>query len=54
MHAYAITITMSDGSQGRHHGLYASGCAAVACALGAFPQARRISALCLRNLGVAV
>ena len=44
MRSYQITITMADGSQGRHHGLYASGCDAILCALDLFPEARRVSA----------
>lgn len=42
--SYQITITMSDGSQGRHHGLYADAFVAVTCALEAFPEAVRITA----------
>lgn len=44
MHAFIVQITMPDGSMGRHHGLYPSGCDAVICALDAFPDACRISA----------
>lgn len=41
---FIVQITMPDGSKGRHHGLYPSGCDAVICALDAFPDAKRISA----------
>lgn len=44
MRLFVVTIRMPDGSAGRHHGLYASGCAAVLVALQAFPAARSISA----------
>ena len=44
MRTFAITITMPDGSQGRHAGLYPDGCTAVICAMEAFPAARRIAA----------
>ncbi len=44
MHAYLILITMGDGSQGSHNGLYADGFDAVIYALESFPDARRISA----------
>lgn len=35
---------MSDGSQGRHHGLYTDGFDAVISALEHFPDAKRITA----------
>lgn len=44
MRAYLILITMGDGSQGQHNGLYADGFDAVICAMETFPDARRISA----------
>ena len=44
MNTYLITITMADGSQGQHHGLYADGFAAVITAMENFPSAQRISA----------
>lgn len=44
MRAYLVQITLADGSQGQHHGLYASGFDAVLVALDLFPGARRISA----------
>lgn len=44
MRTYVVTITMPDGSQGRHHGIYADGFAAVLAAMELFPQAQRISA----------
>lgn len=44
MKAYLVTITMLDGSRGRHHGLYDSACTAIVCALQAFPDALRIAA----------
>lgn len=44
MHAYLILITMGDGSQDSHNGLYADGFDAVIYALESFPDARRISA----------
>lgn len=43
MHSYLITITMPDGSQGQHNGLYADGLAAM-YAMEHFPDAKRISA----------
>lgn len=42
---YLVTITMPDGSQGRHHGLYQDGFAAILAAMERFPEARRVSAL---------
>lgn len=44
MYRYLVQITMPDGSQGRHSGLYADGFDAVLCALENFPDAKRISA----------
>lgn len=44
MRAYLITITMHDGSQGHHHGLYADGFDATITAMDLFPDAKRISA----------
>ena len=44
MRIYLILITMGDGSQGSHNGLYADGFDAVIYALESFPDARRISA----------
>lgn len=44
MRRYEIVITMPDGSQGRHSGIYADGFAAAIAAMEAFPEARRISA----------
>jgi hypothetical protein len=44
MRRYEITITMPDGSQGRHSGIYADGFEAVICAMDAFPEAHRIAA----------
>ena len=45
MRTYQIKITMPDGSQGQHHGLYTDGFIAVIQAMELFPDARRISAL---------
>lgn len=44
MRSYLIHITMPDGSQGRHHGLYTDGFEAVIHAIEHFPDAKRISA----------
>lgn len=44
MRRYLVYITMPDGSQGRHHGLYADGFDAVIAAMEHFPDAMRISA----------
>ena len=44
MHVYEVTITMRDGSQGTHSGLYADGFDATIAAIEAFPEALRISA----------
>jgi hypothetical protein len=44
MRSYSICITLPDGSQGFHHGLYTDGFAAVICAMETFPEAKRISA----------
>lgn len=44
MHPYLIKVTMPDGSQGQHHGLYADGFDAVISAINHFPDAKRISA----------
>lgn len=47
MRIYLVTITMQDGSRGRHHGIYANGCDAIVRALDLFPSAARISARCV-------
>jgi len=44
MKAYQIVITLGDGSQGTHAGLYADGFDAVIHAMDLFPSAQRISA----------
>jgi hypothetical protein len=44
MPAYLVTITMPDGSQGVHHGIYADGFMASQAAHEAFPEAKRVSA----------
>lgn len=44
MRKYLLTITMPDGSQGLHNGLYTDGFDAVIAALEIFPSAQRISA----------
>lgn len=44
MRTYLITITMPDGSQGRHYGIYSDGCDAVIRTMDAFPDAHRVSA----------
>ncbi len=44
MKTYLINITMVDGSQGRHYGLYSDGFEAVIQAMTNFPEAQRISA----------
>lgn len=48
MRTYLVTITMSDGSRGRHEGIYACGIDAVITAMECFPEARRISARFIR------
>lgn len=44
MRSYLIQITMADGSQGQHNGLYCDGFEAVIQAMTTFPDAQRISA----------
>lgn len=44
MRRYLVYITMLDGSQGRHHGMYADGFDAAISAIEYFPDATRISA----------
>jgi hypothetical protein len=44
MKPFVVTITMQDGSQGRHVGIYPSGSDAVIAAMSTFPDAKRISA----------
>lgn len=44
MRNYLVTITMADGTQGEHSGLYACGCDAIIAALVVYPDARRVSA----------
>ncbi len=44
MRRYLIEITMPDGSQGEHNGLYSDGFEAVIRAMDLFPEAHRISA----------
>lgn len=41
---YEITITMCDGSQGHHTGIYEDGFDAVVAAMELFPDAFRIAA----------
>lgn len=55
MRTYLVTITMADGSQGEHQGLYACGIDAVIKALEQYPEARRVSAkpLATACLGLA-
>lgn len=48
MHEFAVRITLPGGSFGRHRGHYANGAEAVEVALGHFPQARGVSAMCVR------
>jgi hypothetical protein len=45
MRKYTITITMPDGSLGRHIGLFADGFEAILRTLESFPDARRVSAM---------
>lgn len=45
MQRYRITITMADGSQVRHDGLYAHGVDAILFALDAYGAVRRVSAV---------
>ncbi|MGJ7605455.1 hypothetical protein ACSFA7_14045 [Variovorax sp. LT1R20] len=45
MRRYLISITMPDGSCGKHSGLYEDGFAAVMTTLEHFPDAKRISAM---------
>ena len=51
--AYRITITMPDGSQGTHEGLYEDGFAAAQSAKENFPDAKRISAQALHSARAA-
>ncbi len=44
MRKYLITITMPDGSQGRHVDYYDDGFHAAIVAITAFPNAMRVSA----------
>lgn len=44
MRHFLLQITMPDGSQGRHDGLYSDGFDAVIHAMDLFPQAHHISA----------
>ena len=44
MKSFVVTITMPDGSQGLHVGIYPSSSDAVIAAITTFPQAMRISA----------
>lgn len=43
MRTYKVTITMADGSQGHHQGVYEDGFDAILCAMDVFPEAHRIS-----------
>ncbi len=42
MRSFLILITMPDGSQGQHHGLYMDGFAAAIHAMDLFPDAMRV------------
>lgn len=53
MKAFRITITMPDGSQGAHEGLYADSMTAVVATEEAFPEATRIEALPLHTARAA-
>lgn len=44
MPAYLVTITMPDGSQGVHRGIYEDGFTAAESFKAAFPEAKRVSA----------
>jgi hypothetical protein len=44
MNAYKVTITMPDGSQGVHHGIYEDGFVAIEAAKETFPNAKRVGA----------
>lgn len=44
MKTYVIKITLADGTQGIHYGLYADGFDAVIDTMTTFPSAQRISA----------
>ena len=53
MHIYRIKIVMPDGSKGRYTGLYRDGFEAVLQTLADFPEARSVSAVCVRKGGAA-
>lgn len=44
MRTFLILLTLRDGTQCAHHGLYADGFDAVISAINHFPDAKRISA----------
>lgn len=50
MRSYHITITMSDGSEGIHCGLFQHGAAAALRAAGLFPDACKLKVLRLSTV----
>jgi hypothetical protein len=53
MKAYRITITMPDGSQGTHEGLYPSALMAAVESQANFPQANRVEVTPLHSARAA-
>lgn len=51
MHAYFIRITLAGGQRLRLQGLFRDGCEAVVQTLADWPDARAVSAICLRKGG---
>ena len=43
-HSWKVTVTLPDGSRGRHYGVYPNGATAILRAMDLFPSAWSISA----------
>lgn len=52
MHIYRIKLRLAEGGRVSYLGLFVDGCEAVLQALADWPDARAVSAICLRR-GVA-
>jgi hypothetical protein len=53
MRAFRVTVTMPDGSQGVHEGLYVDGFEAAVQTWAVFPQAKRVGCVLLPSARAA-
>ena len=51
MHAFIVTVTLAQGRRLRLAGLFASGAEATLQMLADYPDARAVTAICLRKKG---